>query len=946
MILNNFDMQFHFGAEILMSNNNIHLKPNIELLFNGISYFILKEAAISYSIIIKEYFEENSFSQCIVIDANDPSFSNQEILNTFLPNLFLWKPIVINSKNYDALKSIASLFQIPSLEEALNHFQQIIDAKDDFFENQFQELFNNNQFESILTSLTEENFEFAIDYVQNKKHPNIFAHELYKSCISKPTKIELFIKFLTKLDFKYIKAFMNQVKSKMNSCISNDIKLFPNENCFIFHEIKKNKEILNPDNIFQINFTSIEKEINKFENIDDDPISLSIQNDDVDTLQSITSNYSDLNEIFINKNSIKERISFLHDGKINLLEYAAFFGSIKCFKFLLLNHVKPSNRLPSFAVCGGESEILRICNQQKECVFDVKALINSIIYRQKSVFDWINTNQMKILINDSNNFVNQDFSFIFDDINFFIKEINKSNINAELYHSIQQNNFYFADLLLHLQETSLASQRNKYTKENTTPLIFAILNDNTDIVELILSQSGFDINYKNSNGISALIAACQINNSDIVSLLLKIENIDINCVNRLNETPLQIAVMNENVDIVKLLLDQPKILVDTQNTSISIKYFINSTPLHDSCKIMSNEIFVLLLQNSLKLFSLINSNHQTPLHCLVFNNNLNAFHIIKENHVFFESAINNINEKDSTLKSPLEYACSDNKFEMVKTLIETFDNIDLNGDENDDYCPLFYACESNAVDVVSFLLMQGNINVNRQNGYSKMTALTFACDKNYNNIVKMILKHPKVDVNLADCDGKTALHFAIEQKNEEIVSLLLDENLKININSIDKFRKASPLHYACESCNLNIIQMLFNYSENHSKQEQNDENNIDENYTELLQINCKDKQNRTPLHVAVNSNFYDCVDLLLKRQGIEINASDSNRIVPLHLACKNKNIEIVKILVSNNDIDINAQDSSGFTPLHYACESGIEEIVRILLNKEGILTDVEDQIFF
>lgn len=350
----------------------------------------------------------------------------------------------------------------------------------------------------------------------------------------------------------------------------------------------------------------------------------------------------------------------------------------------------------------------------------------------------------------------------------------------------------------------------------------------------------------------------------------------------------------------------------------------------------------MILQNSQKLFSLTNSNHQTPLHCLVFFDNLNAFEIIKKNSTFFESAKKNINEKDSTLKTPLEYACSDNKLEMVKILINSFDNIDLNGNDNDDYSPLYYACESKAIDVVEFLLQQEKIDVNKLNGYSKMTALVYSCDKNLYEIVNIILKHQKVDVNLADCDGKTALHFAIEQKNEKIVNLLLNEKLNININAIDKFRKASPLHYACESCNISIIQMIFNFSENQEKLKS--ENN-GENFVDQVQINCKDKQNRTPLHVAVNSNFYDCVEILLNQSEIEINAIDVNKIVPLHLACKNKNIEIVKLLTSHNDIDINAQDSSGFTPLHYACESGIEEIVRILLEKNGILTDVEDQIF-
>ena len=52
------------------------------------------------------------------------------------------------------------------------------------------------------------------------------------------------------------------------------------------------------------------------------------------------------------------------------IKYAALKGSVKCFKYLLINNAKiDKDDIALFAVSGGNNEIIRLC-EQKKCSFD------------------------------------------------------------------------------------------------------------------------------------------------------------------------------------------------------------------------------------------------------------------------------------------------------------------------------------------------------------------------------------------------------------------------------------------------------------------------------------------------------------------------------------------------------------------------------------------------
>ena len=75
----------------------------------------------------------------------------------------------------------------------------------------------------------------------------------------------------------------------------------------------------------------------------EDTITKALRNDDVDTVQSIISKtYFDFQGTFIPFNIFE---SYLPNGQKNYMNYAAAYGSFKCFKYFLLNHYSPDEEI-------------------------------------------------------------------------------------------------------------------------------------------------------------------------------------------------------------------------------------------------------------------------------------------------------------------------------------------------------------------------------------------------------------------------------------------------------------------------------------------------------------------------------------------------------------------------------------------------------------------------
>jgi len=96
------------------------------------------------------------------------------------------------------------------------------------------------------------------------------------------------------------------------------------------------------------------------------------------------------------------------------------------------------------------------------------------------------------------------------------------------------------------------------------------------------------------------------------------------------------------------------------------------------------------------------------------------------------------------------------------------------------------------------------------------------------------------------------------------------------------------------------------------------------------EVNERNKQGSSALHVAAQYNHIAVVDTVLGSKYIDVNLQDWNGKTALMKAAKEGNLKIVESLCKRPDIDVNIRDDKGRTALVHACAR--LDVVTILLN--------------
>ena len=295
----------------------------------------------------------------------------------------------------------------------------------------------------------------------------------------------------------------------------------------------------------------------------------------------------------------------------------------------------------------------------------------------------------------------------------------------------------------------------------------------------------------------------------------------------------------------------------------------------------------------------------------------------------------------------------------IQSLLEQ-KNVDVNIEEKNGNTPLLLAVQKRYLGVVEALLKRSDIRLNKRvMGYAE-NALIFAIKNNDTEMVRLLLqdyKHipEKIDVNVYIYDGKTPLMCAIEQGNERIVTMLLNQS-NIDINQ----KRISPLptenqHLPYEDRNENTALMMAVL---------NRKMNIVEALLEhpRMDVNMKNKQGNTALHLACDSGHIQCVKLLLQKN-IDVNKENKFGDIALPIAVRRDFLDIVKLLLDKNSehtqyalyfascygsmkvlnylldeksVDINHVNDSGMTSLCIACYRNHTDIVKRLLLEPNI----------
>jgi ankyrin repeat protein len=165
----------------------------------------------------------------------------------------------------------------------------------------------------------------------------------------------------------------------------------------------------------------------------------------------------------------------------------------------------------------------------------------------------------------------------------------------------------------------------------------------------------------------------------------------------------------------------------------------------------------------------------------------------------------------------------------------------------------------------------------------------------------------KIDVNNADADGSTALHWAVQRNNLDLVDLLLTSGA--NPKSATRY-KITPLFLACMNGNAAIIERLLKAG---------------------VDVNATAEEGETALMTAAVTGKPDALKVLLDH-GADVSARDPAKgQTALMWAAAEGNASAIELLLAAK-ADIQTKSKGGFTALLFAVREGHIDAVKTLLD--------------
>ena len=148
---------------------------------------------------------------------------------------------------------------------------------------------------------------------------------------------------------------------------------------------------------------------------------------------------------------------------------------------------------------------------------------------------------------------------------------------------------------------------NKVDNEGKTPLYVASWKGHSEVVSLMLAKEGVNMNQAMNDGSTPLFIASQKGHTEVVRLMLTAPGIDVNKADNEGKTPLYIASRNNNghLAIIRLLLAAPGIDVNRANND-------GETPLYQASRRDNAEVVSLLLHAGANPYQ-ANNTGQRPL---------------------------------------------------------------------------------------------------------------------------------------------------------------------------------------------------------------------------------------------------------------------------------------------------------------------------------------------
>jgi ankyrin repeat protein len=604
-----------------------------------------------------------------------------------------------------------------------------------------------------------------------------------------------------------------------------------------------------------------------------------------------------------------------------LLGGAAFFGSIRVFKYLILNGATIPDFMCHFAIASGSLELVRFCDDLS--VLGPNCVSTSILYHRLDIFRWLYDIRFPHLTSQPPEFRDLLLACASESGNLtFLLPEHRSDALLFLHHACAFSRRHTVQYLLTI--FSFGSDPN-YNGEFC--MHTAIASGCAEIVSLMLGR-GLDAEVANGQGRSCLASACELGFTDLVSLLLESPHkVDVNRrLNRRGHTPLFLAASHGHRGVCKRLFREAKLDLYSgafeeacgQGHIGVVRCFLRHRGF-DPGRPGSTPLLLAVTENRTGVVDLLLSDariRRSDVELQVASEKGHTGCILS----LIRSGGCDVNARGKLLRAPLHYAVESRSVECIRALLGV-PGVDVNCRDERGLMPLHLAAAQGAGQVVGILIVQDLIAVNEKSVGGK-APIHLAAEGGFADCVELIVRHGEADVTVADAEGRTALHIATAGNRVRVARKLL-ECPAIRVNEVD-VEGQTALHLAAKFGCFDIACMLTRFPG--------------------VDLGAKDVCGWTPLHMAANFGNDEVLLLMLNASKTYLNTPTKDGHTALHLACQAKAKECVRVLMDEYDVDANARNRFDKVPLHIAATYGFVEGVKILLNSGKVDSKVKSAV--
>jgi len=364
------------------------------------------------------------------------------------------------------------------------------------------------------------------------------------------------------------------------------------------------------------------------------------------------------------------------------------------------------------------------------------------------------TNLFKLFNNlDKNSLINQ-----INDFNHSIINYQNDAGETPLHYAAMNNDLNLMKLLLSHPNINV----NIKNKSCQTPIFFV---RSKEALQLLLKHPFVDINTKNLDGNTLLHVT---DNKNMIKILLGDRRIDPNISNLEGDS----ALFTENVEKIKILLDFPRVNVNHQDHNGFA--LLHKTENKEIINILLNQYNIDVNRQDNNGFSPIFYASYDKLQLLLKNKKIN---------------VNIQNNNGNTFL----HCCND--IPNIKEILQ-HSNIDVNILNHNDEPPyISLNMEKNHLIIDKGLIHYKNYILHRNIHPEIYSRLIQICDVNFKNengetplhvitdrtLVRMLVEHPLINVNAQDDNGDTPLH--VLDNIEKLKILLGSININIEIEN-------------------------------------------------------------------------------------------------------------------------------------------------------------------